>query len=569
MKILKKYYPVLILMLSSYIYSLHYLSRLTLPTDDESLYARGDIVGHSDWGPLYSLYYNTINSFTHDSFKSLYYNYFALSFILVPFITYLTLRNLKMNVKSSSFGAIIALLSYWNMPMDPKVQIFNYILVLIAFNIRWVLKNSKILEFSAEWIGKTLFYAILAAAIYVRQDNILIIGIALLWDLYHTKSKWLVSIPAVAIAAVYYLMKMKIGNTFSDTRSVEIFLDHFWTNNPEIFSEFIKANIPRSPVLDLYFKNPQSLWDIFSAHPAQVINHFVKNVFYFPRVSQVWSIGLETHWKFTALVKIIFVFLIYKIFTRGIDQSEIHKVDYKEISLFSLALTLKCLAISIFLNWWLKYFFEISIVMTIWGIIIATVAYNSDREAIEAFIKNLIQKAIDFQNRAVAFFTRTFGFVQSTFNLKPTTSDSISTNWFWFIIPALFIFQDYQTTTLKKDKGIINFVEIVRKENAQKPVHNILSGSDFYSYPVLNPILYHLYINRNYDKDIKADFKKFLERNEIDTIILYEDYRARLKEVGMEKEITDFENHYADYGYEVKFEDEMGQRLYRRAEVRQ
>ena len=182
-------------------------------------------------------------------------------------------------------------------------------------------------------------------------------------------------------------------------------------------------------------------------------------------------------------------------------------MDYKEISLFSLALTLKCLAISIFLNWWLKYFFEISIVMTIWGIIIATVAYNSDREAIEAFIKNLIQKAIDFQNRAVAFFTRPFGFVQSTFNLKPTTSDSISNNWFWFFIPALFIFHDYQTTPLKKDKGIINFVDIVRKENAQKPVLNILSGSDFYSYPALNPILYHLYINRNYDKDIKLILK--------------------------------------------------------------
>jgi hypothetical protein len=462
-----------------------------------------------------------------------------------------------MNVKSSSFGAIIALFSNWNMPIEPKIQIFNYIFFLVAFNIRWILKDKFFKEISLEWLGKIIFYSILTVIIYIRQDNIIIIGVALLWDFFHAKRKWIITLPLIIIPAIYYSLKLQLGNTFTDGRTLATFLGHFGINNQEIFSEYIKAKIPNQTILDIYFQYPTNLWEAFWARPFEFIAHVFKNLINISKISNTWSLSLESHWKFGSFLKLVFLFLALKIFSRGISPSKFNKLDFKEIKLFSTTILIKCLGVSLVFNWWLKYFFELSIVITIWVIIFTTYLRSKSNKELFEYIQKIIQKFKYIQSRICNFVHLRLNFVKSV-------PIFLNTNWVWLFIPTLLLFHNYQTTTLFRKTGISQFVEIVRKENSAKPIVNILSGSDFFSYPLLEPKLFHLYVNRKYDFEVKSNLNLFLTKYKIDTIILYDDYRTALKEVGMEKQFYDFENNYSDYGYELRFENDIGMKLYRR-----
>jgi hypothetical protein len=301
----KKYYPLLILILCCFIYTYNYSSRLILPLDDETVYVQGLFRSNPEWGPLYSLYYFILNFFTGYPFWSLYINYFLLTFIFIPSAFYLTLRNLNFNIKSASLAGFIALVSLWNYPSDTKVQIFNFLFILLAFNIRWLFdKKQK--------DGRLFFYIILSVLVFARFDNLIIIVISLIWDFifYKNKIKTLLFLPILVM--IISLGVLIFGNIFLKERSLHIFLDHFYYNNPEIFSSYTKAFIPKEIAQSEVFNHPKSIFSIILKSPKYFFIHVYKNLLLLPKqLPFLFSFSLKDQWNYKILLKPFFAFFFF------------------------------------------------------------------------------------------------------------------------------------------------------------------------------------------------------------------------------------------------------------------
>ena len=520
---LKKYYPLLILILCCLIFTYNYSSRLILPLDDETVYVQGMFRSNPEWGPLYSLYYYILNFFTGYPFWSLYINYFLLTFVFIPSAFYLTLRNLNFNIKSSSLAGFIALVSLWNYPSDTKVQIFNFLFILLAFNIRWYFdKNNK--------DGRLFYYLILSLLVFARFDNLLIIVFSILWDLFFNKNRLrtLLFIPLVVV--VIYVGVIVFGNIFLKERSLHIFLDHFYYNNPEVFASYTKSFIPKEIAQFEFFNHPKSIFSIMINFPKYFFSHVFKNFLLLPKqLPFLFSFSLKDQWNYKFLLKPFFAFFCIYVFSFGITKENFYKTNYKELLLFSLAFGIKCFAVSLILDWWIKYFFELSLVFIIWI-------------------------SLGF------FYLHKIKFNDCFYKIK---KHLVYLNFLWILLPFTFLAYKFYVVNPVEEVRLQDVLEVLRVENEKKPVKNIISGHAiiYYSNLKLNP--FSLFFDRQFDLKVRASLKDFLASEKIDTVVLYNEERRRLALVGFKESFLDFENYPENYGFVRVYDNPRHQSVYR------
>ncbi len=561
MKVLKNYFPVFILALCCVLYSWNFYERLIFVHGDEGFYSMGYFEGAGDWGPLYMLHYYLLNLLTNDSFISLYINHFILTFAAIPWVTYLTLRLLKFNITSSSLAALIALLSTWNYPSETRVHIFNYVVILIAFILRWdSVKNISFKNTSFN-LGKLFFYVILGMSLYIRQDNIIIAIVAFVWDFFHSKQKKHLLIFALISISIYFLLKIFFGNAYSHGRSVEIFMDHFLVNNRELFTQYADSKMSGREILAVYFNKPTTLWQIFLSHPKEVIAHFIKNaLLFFKNMYELSSLSLDSQWTAPTFLKVFFVFAIIKIFSNDLNSPD-SKINFKELVLLTLAFTIKCVGISILLNWWLKYYFELQIILMAWIIVILSLL-KKHRTQIKDQIIASCNDLTDLLNRIISKHSRkeaSFLPVNSIFNF-------LKNNFIWIILPFLFFYYDYENRTPRQEKEYYKIVEFFKLENSIDPIMVAISGNQLY----LTPAIEHKQIDPWYHIElhpqIKSDFKKFLDDNRIDTVFMYNVLRTILMDNGIAEPFEKFEEAPEDYGFQRRYVNFNNQIVYRRIE---
>ena len=537
MKTIRTYYPIFILIICCYLYSINYMDRLIYVLGDESTYSNGAYRYSPDWGPIYTLYYYFLNSITRDQFLSIYVNYFIQSFILVPALTYITVRNLGLKIASASFIALIAMLSSWNYPSDTRVQIFSYFLLLIAFNIRWKFVKTFSLKFIDISPGRILFYSLLAMSIYIRQDNIIIVITAFIWDAFHDNKKLNLLPSLIACFGIYIFFLKFFGSTYTNGRSVEIFLDHFAWNNTELFTEYFDAHVPARTVMKMYFKNPQSLWEIFMAHPGDFIIHILKNVRnMIEKLPVLFSLEIDSQWKSATFIRFFFVISSLYLFSGGLSNSPLRQTNIKELKLFSLAFLIKCIGVSILLNWHTKYFFELQIILLVW-IVMALAFVKNNPDVIKVKFIELLKYVFSFR-------------------LKPVH--------IWYLIPFLFFFYIYENKNSYHEKGLHNLVTILKEENARYPIKNLLAYNEIYLRPKADYRIHEVVFTTSVHPFIKTNLKKYLDDNKIDTIVLHNVFRKNLTHSGLEDAFADFELNYDKYGYQVRYANKYRQIIYRK-----
>jgi hypothetical protein len=522
-EILKKYYPLLILILCCLIFTYNYSSRLILPLDDETVYVQGLFRSNPEWGPLYSFYYFILNFFTGYPFWSLYFNYFLLTFIFIPASFYLTLRNLNFNVKASSLAGFIALVSFWNYPSDTKVQIFNFLFILLAFNIRWYFD-----KYNRD--GRFYFYLILSILVFARFDNLIIILISLVWDFLFSKAKLKTLLYVPMIVLIVWSGVFIFGNIFLKERSLHIFLDHFYYNNPEVFSSYTKAFVPKELALAEVFNHPKSILSIVINNPTYFFSHVYKNFLLIPKqLPFLFSFSLKDQWNYKFLLKPYFAFMCVFVFSFSITKKNFMALNFREIYLFTFAMLVKCFTVSLILDWWIKYYFELSLVFIIWVSI--TLFYLHKIRFNDFFSKYKIK--LQFLN------------------------------YLWLLLPFTFLAYKFYVVNPVEEVRLQDVLEVLNIEDKKMPVKNIISGHAiiYYSNLKLNP--YSLFFDRQFDAKVHASLKEFLLSEKIDTVVLYNEERRRLAQVGFKESFLAFEDHPENFGFTKVYDNSRHQCVYR------
>lgn len=560
MKILKSYYPLIILILCSFLYSIGYLDRLAIINVDESYYSMGGYLHASDWGPIYHLYYYILNSFTGDSFWSLYYNYFVLTFILIPLFTYLSFRNLNFSIKASAFAGLFALLSEWNYPTETRVSIFNYIFLLTAFNLRWVYKEMtwKIKSFTLS-SGLFLFYSLMTVTLFIRQDNIIIISIAALWDLKHSSERKSLLIYVVSCLGIFLGLKSIFGNPYSSSRTVEIMLDHLFQNRErELYNNFIHGGVPQRVIMNMHYKNPESLWDIITAQPYYFFMHIWRNFLaFFDRIWLIFSLRLTSQWNYPIIPGSFLFVLFVHTFSKAANLQTPNRrpIPFAEMQLFSLALAVKCLGISLLLSWWLKYYGELQIVALLWLAVLLSYL-NQNPEPIKKFWERIYL----FGLKCIGLIAKYYDKLNEK---KRSLAWPISVGLLWICLPFIFFFFTYDDTTNIHEKHLYRLNEALKRENVVAPIKVVFATTSFYLHPALDVKYIDLWYQREYDQEIRQGLKQFFEKNKVDTIVLYPGHMSVLSSLGLGKMFYDFEENCEDYGYERRYATADGTVVYR------
>lgn len=206
-----------------------------LDPEDEALYVAYGITNFRDpaWAPLYGFYYHLISFLTPNPIQV-----YAINFVLIAFGIFISIYILTYDLTKSPVTALLmSLFSFCtgaNLGIIPKVQLFNFCFLFCLFFVihrrtenRWRL-----------W----LFYIVMTASIYLRQDNIIYLFAILGYDLWRFRKRELGSF---LLSAYIWMMLIIctagvlldfVGNPFQQDRTWRAFADHFVWRNPEMFS---------------------------------------------------------------------------------------------------------------------------------------------------------------------------------------------------------------------------------------------------------------------------------------------------------------------------------------------
>ena len=219
----------------------------------------------------------------------------------------------------------------------------------------------------------------------------------------------------------------------------------------------------------------------------------------------------------------------FYVFSFGISKENFEKFNFKELVLFSIVLVVKCFTVSLILDWWIKYFFELSLVFILWITLILFYLHKFKfNDFFSKFKKNLIYL-----------------------------------NFLWLLLPFTFLAYKFYVVNPVEEVRLQDVLEVLRAENNKFPVKNIISGHAiiYYSNLKLNP--YSLFFDRQFDSKVQSSFKDFLLKEKIDTIVLYNEERRRLSQVGFKEIFLDFENRPENYGFTKVYDNLRHQVVYR------
>lgn len=340
-------YLLLSLILSIVIYSYNFTSRLNLSLNDEAIYILGDQASYPGFGPFYLAYYQLLKYFIASPIELFYLQNFFISLIAFPFSIYLLLNSIHLNSLRTFLITTVATLAYWNFPSDNKVQIFNFIYLVIIFIYFWPKK-------------RLLFYLGLTLSLFIRQDNLILLIVFLIFD--HLKYYL---IPLIS----FPIFSLIFSNPFSKIRSLDTFIDHLYFSNLKHQQFQIPDNIHYKVFFQKFLNHPQSLLDIVINHPEVISRQVIHNLKQSPEgIIQIFSLGLKTNFSYPLYsAAILILMFIVAAFYKTENKIEINQPT----KIFLSALFIKCILTCLLLSWWTKYSFELFFILMILFFIIA------------------------------------------------------------------------------------------------------------------------------------------------------------------------------------------------------
>lgn len=491
--------PFFLLLISGIIFSFNFQNRFDPPLHDETVYAKGSIYYHGGWGPLYSFVYLCLNSLTVSPLDSFHIILLFLTFFITPVLVYFIAQKLSFSRRESFILGFISMIAFWNFPSEPKIQLFNLCFILTAVLIRWAS--------SATNIKLSIFYFIMGASLFIRQDNLIIIGVFIFYDFLLLMKNWSwksFSTIILSIFASFSSLFFFMQSPFDSRRSLYAFLDHFgWRNGARLHFLLPKEKDPFTEILN-YFHNPSTLKDAFLARPSHVLEHLLNNLseLHLPIIKNfTFILGLPS-----TILWLIFLIVFVLI---SCKEKPVDNILKKESAVLGLSIALKCIFVSLILQPWPKYSFELNIVL------LFLIAY---------FIK---------------YFKKRFSVKQKA-------------DFLFLGIPLLLIFTNFQAKVFSNNFDINTTLKLLSKIKEESVVRTTLCNGGI-SMWLDNMKTSSLSLNlvRDYDQIIKKDLNLFFEQAEIDLIVLESDYRWMISHHGLQMEFKHFEENFSKYGFSL------------------
>ena len=488
---LRNHLPLIMLLLTALLLSYNFTARFDLPLHDEALYARGLYKDNGGWGPLYQLTYFLLNQVTNSRILSFHILFFVLTFILLPLFGYGFARKLGYGPLSSSSLALYMLFSNWNYPVQPKIQIFNFVIFILAFLIRW----SEVLR---EKTRLYLFYSIMILLVFCRQDNSIILAGFLLWDLFKLLRKKEIK-PLISLLLVNGLAALAFwlifGNPFGTERSWFAFRDHFLWRNNDFFAADLASGISFETSIERFFNGATSIREALFNNPLPVLTHFLKNLLQLP-LTLMGNFVPVVHDEFVFFWTLIFYgFLIIMIYWDKTPSHPIHpeiKTDFKIV--FSL-ICLKCLITATLLQPWSKYVFEINFFLFV-------------------LLLNFLAR---FQSAHKALA-----------HLLPLS------------FPLLLLLHPFKRDLFKNEISISHATQTYQKLIKHHPIQFTMANFGVLEW-MGESNYFNLYVDTKHDEDLKLGMEHFLKKSGLQLVILDPDYRRLIKNRGFEAQFHDFE----------------------------
>jgi hypothetical protein len=509
-QIVKRYLPYFILIISCLLFSLDFRARFDLPIHDESVYAQGLYSSLFGWAPLYQLSYFILNSFTNSLMDSFDIILFSFTFILFPSAIYGLARKINFSPEISAIVAFICLISPWNFPVDPKVEIFNMTWLALALIIR--LGNLQ-----ASW-RLLLFYFMMVISLYLRQDNFVVLFIVSLYDLIEfirnrtwRKIVYLLLTIIITLGFCYTFFK---HFPFDSSRSWYAFRDHFRWRNASALTQLIAGEGNIYDKINIFFKGAQSIPEAFLARPDFVARHFLNNaVDFVPGFFANFKLLLNPSPFFIWLFLILMLWILNRTDKQNTTLPHI-------IPVAGIAFFIKALTMAILLQPSGKYIFEANI----------------------------------------AFLFGTCWFIG---RLKPLSVPRFL-NYCYLILPFLLFFHPFKQKQLENKFDIRQTLQFLQQESTQKPIKVIISVDGISNW-LSKPRPIDLWNDRHYDQGIKNDMNLFLLEQKVDTIVFDPNLRWLLSEITLKNAFTTFEEKHKEFGfYLLKGRAFEGLTIYRR-----
>lgn len=477
-----------------------------LPLHDEAFYSQGKFASFPDWGPLYHLAYYCTNLVTGSRIQSFYFLSGFTGLILVPILSYFLANKFLKNAHQSFVISSLSYLALWNMPSNPKIQIFNLTLILIAF----ILRQPPTSDSSKRTIAS---YLILTTSIFCRFDNFIILFILMIFDFYSwakIKKTKLILISNLAILTSFYILISFFGNPVNKTRNWRAFVDHFFWRNPDIFVGDIKPGEDYATVVKTFFDNSESIVSAAMAKPLAISNHIFKNLIDLP--FYIWkNFQIPTLWAISPLI--ILGFILILVLMR--DENNLDSQAKSELKLFVSSATLKCLATALILQPAGKYVFEMNFCILL---IIASIKIPSFKIAKKKFIHLSL----------------------------PMISVAICL--FYFQRPVFF----------KEAVSINDSLKALKKIEETGAIKHFLGNEGFLIWYESDAPYINLWPDRRFDRAMASNLNHFLSEQNIDVVLIDPSQRYLFKIIGIDQQFLEFERSPENFGFALKYRSNYG-----------
>ncbi len=236
--------------------------------------------GGAQWGPLYAAWYAFWHLFIPDSLDLYYFNWALLS-VLAAVMVFLFLRSLKTSFEVSIWLSVLFLFSNQNLPLNPKISIAPFCLIL----------GTLLLIYFKQWTYYQRFVLVAISGLlcaYIRPEfyvsfivgSIVAIGWGWKAKVFRT-SNGIVVAGLFGVVAVF--LHLLFGNPLfsgDDSRSAVAFQQHFvvnycaWIHQPE--PSTIEAQLRLFH--EVLGKDVETFTDALRKQPVWAFKHIFTNV---------------------------------------------------------------------------------------------------------------------------------------------------------------------------------------------------------------------------------------------------------------------------------------------------
>jgi hypothetical protein len=488
-------------------------SYLDIELQDETLYLRNGIfllrqgLPSSQWAPVYSIWYFFLSIFSTDSI-SIYYLNLQILTIILSLLLYVFLRLNKISQLISFFIGYFFLISSGNILVHPKVTHFAIFIMLCSF-ILFCLTKEHLLKWSFIIVG-----ALLSA--YVRPElfiSFIFIAAYFLFRIIKTRSLLKNRLGILKISLIILIIIIVLGNPLGGGgRALGAFKQHFSLNwvawnksslNPWRDSDEIVRNTfgDIDNIQDALFSNADLFFKHLSTNISIILQEFTR------LTSQIVFTVNSYRLEYIGLYILFFIILmstIVNLYRSRIPVLQLLKtnlIDKTEIIIISVFYMIPIISSIIIIyprQHYLLYLLFLVIV-----VFIPLIKINYNKIKWEGKLTSLILIFI------------------AILLLVVTPS------------PKKF-YSNYSQNNLET-------VRFLRSLNIQSKVNMLEDNGGYYTYLTPN----YSWVR---DRDMVTDFNNFLEKSEINMIILSGKLLAN-KKFNSDLTFKNFLVNYSDYGF--------------------